>query len=343
MQVNKVLAVVALALFALSAFAYHDSQQRAERFERGQKFLPHLNPDEIAEVTIKKGEEETNLRRDGDHFVVVDANGYPAKNESVNRFINDVLKIELEKEIGRGAKLVGELGLEESFPAMIEVAFKDSNQKDMVRFRVGNTAPEDSGHYVHRIDSADDPIYLTGSRLYFTTESDQFLDKEILDITQEKIARIVGADYVIERVEGTLEMQDVPPGKKATSGSMSKARTLSAGLRFDKHYLADAAEVAGLQFSDAVDVELEDGSGYRFELAEKGEIAYLRVEAFHNTEQVQISMEASEEEVRETSEILARADELQDFNNLHGSWIYEINQATAEKIKARQRDLLEDA
>lgn len=343
MQLNRILAVVALVLFALSAFAYHDSQQRAERFERGQKFLPHLNPDEIVEVTIKKGEEETHLRRDGDHFVVVDAGGYPAKNESVNRFINDVLKIELEKEIGRSPKLIEELGLDESFPAMIEVAFKDANKKDMVRFRVGNEAPENSGHYVQRIDSADDPIYLSGSRLYLTTESDQFLDKEILDVAQDKIAKVVGADYVIERVEGTLEMQDVPSGKKATNGSMSKARTLPSGLRFSKHFLADAPEVAGLEFGDVVEVELEDGSGYRLELAERGETAYLRVEAFHNTEQVKISMEASEEEVRETSEILARADELQDFNNLHGSWIYEINQATAEKIKARKRDLLEDA
>ena len=49
------LIMVAAALFLFSALSYRASVKRAERFERGQSFLPNLNPDEIAEILIFDG------------------------------------------------------------------------------------------------------------------------------------------------------------------------------------------------------------------------------------------------------------------------------------------------
>ena len=47
MSTNAKLAVLAVLLFVFSVFSYRQSVTRAERFERGQKFLAQLNPDEI--------------------------------------------------------------------------------------------------------------------------------------------------------------------------------------------------------------------------------------------------------------------------------------------------------
>ena len=50
-----------------------------------------------------------------------------------------------------------------------------------------------------------------------------------------------------------------------------------------------------------------------------------------------------EEEVKEKSEILARGDEIQKFNEFHGSWIYEVSESTADKFRVKARDLVEKA
>ena len=69
---NNRLAVVALALLVLSAFTYWRDVSRAERFERGQKFLSNLNPDEIGKISITKGTaddtESVTLERSGATF-----------------------------------------------------------------------------------------------------------------------------------------------------------------------------------------------------------------------------------------------------------------------------------
>ena len=53
MELNRKLAVVAAALFALSAFTYWNDLRRVDRFQRGQKLVSNLNPDEISRVDVR--------------------------------------------------------------------------------------------------------------------------------------------------------------------------------------------------------------------------------------------------------------------------------------------------
>ncbi|MCP4654557.1 MAG: DUF4340 domain-containing protein [bacterium] len=342
MKTNTILAVVAAVLLILSVFTYVESVQKAERFERGQKFLSNLNPDEIAEILITKGEETTRLRRSGDEFLVAGAHGYPAKNEAVNRFIRDVLDLGLEQEVGKGEALEQELELVPGGAETTEVVFKNAADNEMVHFLVGKAFEGGSGSYVRRTDTEDGLIYLTSSQVYLSTGEDDFLKKEILDVKQADVAAIRGADYLIEDQEGELKLADLPAGKKESS-KMSRARSILAGLRCDKHYLADDPEVGGLIFDTMVEVELKDQSGYQLAVASRDDKHYLRIRGFHSAGQVSIAMDADEQEAQEKSEILVRADEIGDFNNFHGSWIYEVTETTAEKVRLTRQDLIEDA
>jgi|GEM_PF-1416270 len=352
-KVNTVLAICTALLIAFSAFAYHDSVRRAQRFERGQKFLPNLNPDEIATIEIKKGGETTQLRRDGEHFIVVSEGKYPASNEAVNRLIRNVLGLSLEKKVGQGETLTAELGLAangagSSPPGGIpsedlEVAFGDAAGKDMVRFRVGKGLEDGGGSYVMRTDEGADPsIYLTASRVSWTTEGDAYLDKEILSVEASKIRSITGRDYQLVRAEegAPLDLAKLPAGKQANRPKVDEQGNLLSSLRFTRHILASAEEVRGLSFGAPLEVVLEDGSGYKLAIAEGGDKHYLQIEGFHTAGRLEVSMEASEEEVRETSDVLVRADEITAFNTLHGSWIYEVPSFFAEKVMRQKKDLL---
>ena len=339
MKTNRILTVLVAVLFLLSFFSYRDSVTRAERFERGQNFLPNLNPDEIARITLKKGEDETRLERQGDLFTVASENGYPADTGTVNRLIQEVLDIGLEKEVGKKASLVEELELGPE--QALAVTFTDSADKEMVTFFVGKSF-EDGGNYV-RQSGEDAMIYLTSQGVRLDNDGERYIQKEILDVEQSEIQRIAGNGYVMERQEGSLEFVDLPPNKKANS-EVSRLEGLLSGLRLQKHYLANDPEVQGLRFVNSVRFDLADDSGYTVSTAERGDKHYLVIQGFHNaTGRVEISLDASEEEVKETSEILVRQEAIQDFNALHGSWVYEVSSTTAEVVAFGVGDLLEDA
>jgi hypothetical protein len=341
-KINTILLATAAGLFLISAFTYRDSVQRAERFERGQKFLPNLNPDEIAEILITKGGETTQLQRQGDEFVLVDQGGYPAKIDAVNRFVKDVLGLSLENEIGRGEALEKELELTGEEESTIAVTFEDAGGKEMVHFLVGK-AFEDGGNYVRRANVEKSTIYLTGSRVYFSTDADDFLKKDVLDVKQDELAAIEGDGFRFEDQDGSLALLDVPAGMKEKTSEVNKVKGALSYLRFTSHHLADAPEVRSLAFTHQVTFDLQDDSGYVVEVAESGDKHYLRVQGFHRTPQVQITMDADEEEVKEKSEILARGDEINEFNEFHGSWIYEVSESTADKFRLSGADLLEKA
>jgi len=341
-RINAVLAVIAAALFLLSIFTYRGSVERAERFERGQKFLPNLNPDEIAEVVITQGEEKTHLKRGEEYFTLVSAGGYPAKNEEVNRFLRALGEITLDKEVGTGAGLEEKLGLELEDENVMDVVLKDGAGDEMVRFLVGESLDDSGGgNYVRRADREENTIYLTSSRIYLALGSENYLDDEILDVGQDRIESIEGADFLIAREgdDGALELRDVPP-ESVDNSKLNQVRTALSFLRFTEHHLANADEVAGLVFDRELRFELDDRSGYVLRLAQAGDEHYLTVEGFLAADRIEVSAEDTEEKNQENAELLKRANEIQDFNQLHGSWVYEISESTADKLRLSKADLL---
>lgn len=356
MKTNQTLGIAFVVLLCLSGWTYYDSVTRAERFERGQKFLPNLNPDEIAQIMITKGDggddadsndgSGAHLKRQDDKFVMVNANGYPATNESVNRFIRDVLDISLEKTIGSGESLEEEMEIEPAGNSTIRVVFKDKNDKDMVSFVIGKAAEGGSGNFVTRKDGDDRNIYLTSKSSYLRTSDDDFLKKDIVDVKGEDITSIAGADFTLSDEEGTLKLADLPAGMKESS-KVSSAKSILSNLRFTKHHLANAPEVQRLDYDSVVMVELKDDSSYQVALAEskQGDETkyYVRIQGSHKAEQLSIAPDDSEEVAKETADILQRLDELDKFNQFHGTWIYEISESAADKIKVRRADLMEKA
>lgn len=343
MKLNSLLGVVALGLVGLSLLSYKVSTHRAERFERGQKFLTQLNPDNIATVEITKSKDTVVLRRSDDQFVVASKDNYPAKNEAINRLISDVLEIGLEKKVGKSDSLAAELEVLPDAEAATQVTFKNEAGKEMVSFVLGKSLDDGVGRYLKRLDGEDQTIYLSSNNITIGTSADGFLDKEILNITADKIKRIDGLDFVMTQAEdGPLTLNDIPAGKQVKTSESSQVTGMLSFLRFDKVFLADQQEVAGLSFDKRVKVLLEDESGYTLSLGQNNDTYYLKIQASFDIGQISLRQDETEDELKEKSEILSRSDELNKFNALHGSWVYSIPETTAKKILKTKQDLLED-
>jgi hypothetical protein len=342
-KTNRNLLVLAAVLFLISVLTYRQSVSRADRFQRGQVFLPSLNPDEVASIQLVKQEETVTLERQGDRFTVAEKEGYPASNASVNRFLRDVLEIGLEREVGRGEGLAEELAIEPPGEETVEVALSNAAGQQMVRFRVTKQFDDGPGNYVQRRDDEEAPIYLTSRAVYLTSDVGSFLDKEIVDHPRSEVRRVEGVDFVLAKPEDAedLELVDLAAGRPEKRSELNRLQTVLSGLRFDEVFLANDPEVQDLEFEQTLSVELDDGSGYALSHAGKDDRHFLRIRGFSPVEQVAISRDESEEELKEKAELLTRADEIDEFNEFHGSWVYEISEWTAEKLLLRRSNLID--
>ncbi len=341
MSRNQILAIATGVMALLSIFSYNNSQNRAVRFERGQKFLPNLNPDEIVEATITKDGETTHLKRADKEFVLVTSHGYPAKNEAVNRFVRDILNLSLEKEVGSGESLEKELNVMPDGAESTRVVFKNQAGKAMVDFVVGKELEGGSGSYIKRMDGEDSKIYLTSNRAYINTGADAFIKKELLNIEQADIQRISGPDYVLEDQDGTLKLTNVPQGKKE-SANVSQIKSAITNLTFDKVFVADDPEVASLNFQPRLTYDLKNQAHYTLALASKGERTFLRISAVHDLRSINPAELESDDAVKEKSEQWEAAVKVQEYSQFHGSWVYELNESSAKKFLHNRSELIED-
>ena len=344
MKTNATLATLALVLLVGSVWAYTSSVSRGDRFQRGQRLFPNLIPDDVATITITTGDEVTTLEKRGDAFSVAEVHDYPARNESVNRFLRDLLDIELEKEVGRGIALAAELEIDPPTDDTVEVALRSSTDQEMVRLRIGPSLPDGVGRYVRRLDVEDAPIYLTTTSPFLSTSSSAFLKTEIVDHPQAEVRRVQGSDFEIAagEPESPLHLQDVPAGRTEKSPEINRLTSILSRLRFDEVFLADDDDVRDLRFDRNLRVDLTDGSSYVLSLATTDDRHFLRIRGEHGLGRVAIAMDTPEDELREKADQLSRADAIEAFNAFHDSWVYEISRVTADTLTLTRSDLLED-
>lgn len=329
-------------LFILSILSYWQTTREGERFTKGQKFLPNLNPDEIHEIVINKAGEVTQLKKLEDAYVVASVHDYPAKNESVNRFLNDILDLSLDKEVGSLDKFEDTLGLTEGSGDATVLSLKNSNGKEMVQFVIGKSLEGGSGNYVVRKGDDPGPVYLTDKTLFLSTDAGSFLDKEILNVAQTDIQNIQGNDFLFEQKDEKLLLTDVPSAKQEKASETGKVKSMLTSLSFEEVFVADDQNVAGLPFKEKYVFELKDDTGYRVSVATQDEKTFVKLEGFHKIKPFTVDPNESEEEIKAKSERWKRAEEIQEFNTFHGSWVYQLSDYVGKKFILDFKDLIED-
>ncbi len=342
-KLNRNLLLLAAVLFLISALTYRQSVNRGDRFQRGQLFLANLNPDDVAAITVSKGEERLTLQRQGDRFTVAEKRGYPASNSSVNKLLRNLLEIGLEREVGSGEKLQAELEIEPAGSETIEVSLAGAGDQEMVRMRIGKSFEDGPGSYVQRFDEEGGAIYLTSAGVQISADAGSFLDKLIVDHDRSEVVYVDGGDFRLQRAaeEGELELAEPGPDETTRASEIGRLESALSGLRFDEVFVADAPEVVELRFEPVLEIGLSDGSGYILALARREDTTYLRIRGQNEVQQVAISLDEAEAELQEKAEMLSRADEIDAFNQFHGSWIYQLSDFTAEKLWLSRQDLLE--
>ena len=166
--------------------------------------------------------------------------------------------------------------------------------------------------------------------------------QDLLDVAEDKIREISGPDYTLARDDAGLKLKDLPAGKEESS-EVAGLKRLLTGLTFDKAFLADDAAVSGLTFGRPIRVALTDDSGYLLYHTVHEDTHYLKVEAtfdMSKLEGITIGADDSEEQLKANSALLTRRDEVNAFNDFHGSWVYELSSFTGKKFQLKLADLI---
>ncbi len=166
---------------------------------------------------------------------------------------------------------------------------------------------------------------------------------------ESQIVSIEGSDFAFEKdAKGggdgaALQLAALPAGKREKSSETGKVKSALNRLVFEEVHVADAAEVADLDWRPALRVALDDQSGYATTIAERGGKYFLKVAAFFLVDRIAITREETEDELKEKSGVLKRADEINQFNAFHGSWVYELTEYLGGKFTLTKADLVEPA
>ena len=201
---------------------------------------------DVHEVRIEGRGRSVTLARQGDNWVVREADGYPALLERVRQTIVAVSQLRIIEPKTSNPEYYDRLGVEDpkgEAANSLLLELKDAGGKPVAALIVGqprrSPAPGDSpGLYVRRPDSQQS--LLVEGALDLSVETFEWFDRDLFDVPGDRVRRIElhppGAPQVVlerERRGGELLLQGVPDGKEAKPLDVRRMETIMEGVFVD--------------------------------------------------------------------------------------------------------------
>ena len=167
-RINLVLCVLAALQMSwiVSEKFFFNEEYRPRMTVKGDQLFPDADPAQIAGLTLKYASSETNLRREGDRWVVASEGNKPADDNLVQSAVGALSKLKPGSIISENPGKHADFDVEGE--NAIEVVATSSSGAVVARFILGKTTPNWRGVYVrYPIDSDDVMLVETNIRTSF--------------------------------------------------------------------------------------------------------------------------------------------------------------------------------
>jgi hypothetical protein len=262
--------LVALGLWVLVVERPWQDDIRRPARDSGRLF-PKFDPADARTVTIETPAGATRLERDGDAWIVADADRFRADTKAVQEMLARVDTMETATVASTNPDKRATFGVDSSG---VGVTIADAGGRDLVRFRVGNSTPDFSGLFV-RPEDADAVYAVPGlNRFHFDRGQQTWRDKAVVPIAAEEVRRVTVAwgDTTVSVSRVGDDSLDVAawtvagnrPGETEAPALAVPARTLArgvAGLVADA--FPTAQDTVPAEWTLAWTLEVESRSGER--------------------------------------------------------------------------------
>jgi Domain of unknown function (DUF4340) len=238
------LASATAALVAIAIVVLASGDRGVSRAAPGQSAFPALAAGlgDVASVTVSRDGTTMTLIRDGDNWLVAEKGNYPANAAKISQIVRAMADLTLVEPKTQNPNLYPRLEVEDPGNGKSTlVAVKDKSGGDLAQAIVGKRRYDrlgagNDGVYLRKAGEAQ--IWLARGTLDPSGDAASWLDRQIIDISEKKIAKVTltqadGSKLVISRSapEAKFAVEDAPPDTKfksetATSGPATALETL---------------------------------------------------------------------------------------------------------------------
>lgn len=259
----------------------------------GQKLLPGLSVNDVAQITIKSGTNELNLARRDDLWRVLERGGYPANFQQISDLLLKFADLKIIQSDEVGPAQLGRFNLLPPGPdtnsgTLVELA--DANDKPLAALLLGKQHMKQAG-------GMDNESWPDGRYVMVKGRSNVDLISDALDSADPKPENWLNKDFFSIQKPGSVSVQfpeatnswklvratetnewqlaDAKPGEHLDDSKISGVTTPFSSPSFNDVLAGDTSPAAaGLTNATVVTVKTFDGFSYTARIGEKRDDNY---------------------------------------------------------------------
>ncbi len=331
----KSLSILTCILFVLSVIVYFNENKRGADLLYGSDYIKGLDINKIQKVSLKfRDDKSIVFTRDSNKFVLENYKSYPASTEKVNDLIFKIASIRVKEKVLSSAdeKDLSKYELGKSKRKYFVEIF-DSEGKRTVAFSVGKSN-KGKGNYLYKEGQED--IYLSQDSLWLDSSYRDFINSVLLTTKKDDISKVaLKTKNPITIAKGDKGfLVESPSTKKYKDEKVSEYLGNLSSISFEDFYSLTEPKVQSLDFSQSVEVELNNKLVYRMSFAKKSKEHFIKVSALLEEQPTQfvVKQSDSKEDLQKIEDVIQAQTTAQRFNLEKGAWVYKIKESTYKNL-----------
>lgn len=338
----------------------------------GQKLLPNLPVNDVAQITIKSGADQVNLARENNLWRVKERSDYPAAFSQISELLLKLadLKVVQSEDVGPS-----QMGRFELLPpgtgsnTATSIEFKDQTGKSVGSLLLGKKHMKKAagnpqfpgmgeegwpdGRYVMTAPGAQSVALISDPLDSVQTKADQWLNKDFLNVENPKSVAVQFPEatnsWKLTRASETNDWQlaDAKAGEKLDSSKISSVTSPLSSASFND--VAPRATASATGSNTVLTIETFDGFNYVATVAPKKDDNYpvtLTLSANLPTARVAAKDEKAEDKAKLDKDFATHQKTLTDkLAKEQGltNWVYQLPGYSIEEILKTRSQLMEEA
>lgn len=345
-----ILGIVAVLVVIWAVVQSRISSRPPAQLEKPGYLIMGLNPANIDSIMLGKGNNTVTLKRQGNRFVVVNKDNYPARVTEINNLLTRCQEIQWTEIVTDDPANHKDLGvMEEEARSIVKFMTPEPNSTLLAGVIIGKTKELGEGTYVRLLSgdqAASNKVYVAPSVPWINEQALNYIEQELISAERDDINSVTVSypegQYTLQRKSDSQDiiLENMPEGKKLKTSEGQNVFTALADLRFDDV----KRKTNDVTFDWQYICRLKDSTVYTVKIGQKDNKSYITPQGDF-TDKTPVTIERkgeSEEELKKKEAKLLARDKAEQFTSRHQGWVYEVADWKAKILTKKLSDLLED-
>lgn len=331
----KTLSLFTSILFLASIFVYTNENKRGSDLLAGSDYIKGLDINKIKKISLSFNDnKKIILTRDSDRFLLETHKSYPASIDKVNDLIYKIASIQVKEKVlsGPDEEDLENYELNEKKRKYLVELFDNEGRKT-VSFSVGKSH-KGKGNYLLKDGKKD--VYLSKNNLWLNSSYRDFINTVLLEVKKsdiEKVSLVSDKNLNIIHKDKAFVIEN-HTDKKYKNEKVEEYINNFSSVRFEEYYPLRDPKVQGSNFDKDIKISLKNKLTYKLSLAKDKSDHFMKLTALLEEvpNQFVVKKDDGKEELQKIEDVIKAQGDAQKINLEKGTWVYEIDKSTYEKL-----------